>query len=256
MLRLSVVAGALRRIATRGRAMHESLSQELARTLKETPPSGTVTMNYLLARTEGRGLYLLMILLCVPFVPLISPPGLSTLLGGMVLVLALCLAAGMKPRLPRFIGEHALPADLRQNLAEFLTQPRVAAPKQHPGGFKQRLIHWGVGFLRFIERWSRPRRTAWMDWRLARSGNALLIALMALLLALPLPSVPFFPTNGLPAYAIILIAAAMMEGDGVLIWFGYAAALVTIAFFASFTHTVVDVVNAVYQFVQHLLAGQ
>ena len=80
--------------------MHEPLSQELARILKEVPPTGDVTMNYLLARTEGRGLYLLMILLCLPFVPLVSPPGLSSLLGGIVFVLSLFLAVGAKPQLP------------------------------------------------------------------------------------------------------------------------------------------------------------
>ena len=73
--------------------------------------------------------------------------------------------------------------------------------------------------------------------------RALLIALLAFLLALPLPSAPFFPTNGLPAYAIILLAAAMMEDDGVLVWFGYALALATIVFFASIGGTIVKVVE-------------
>lgn len=235
--------------------MHEPLSQELARILKETPATGDVTMNYLLARTEGRGLYLLMILLCVPFVPLISPPGLSGLLGGIVFVLSLYLAAGVKPQLPRFIGARPLPSDLRQNLTILLADPRALDTKTHPTTFKQRLLRWGVKFLRFIERWSRPRRTRWMNWRLARSSNALLIALMAFLLALPLPSAPFFPTNGLPAYAIIIIAASMLEEDGVLIFFGYAMALATVVFFASIAGTVVGVWSSAYQLVHDFFAG-
>jgi hypothetical protein len=221
---------------------HEPLSQELARVLRETPAHG-VTMNYLLERTNGRGLYLLMILLCLPFVPLVSPPGLSGLLGGIVMILSLGLAVRMRPRLPAFIGERPLPPDLRQHLLDFLAAPRGRGPQERPTNFKERLLRWGVAFLRFIERWSRPRRTAWMQWRVTRSGNALLIALLAFLLALPLPSAPFFPTNGLPAYAIILLAAAMMEDDGVLVWFGYTLALATIVFFASIGGTIVKVLE-------------
>jgi hypothetical protein len=228
----------------------------LAQILKEAPPAGGVTVNYLLAATEGRGLYLVMILLCVPFVPLISPPGLSSLLGGIIFVLSLFLAVGARPRLPRFVGERPLPADLRHNLLNFLAEPKADAPPSRPAGLRQRLVRWSVKLLRFIERWSRPRRTRWMNWRLARSANALLIALMALLLALPLPSAPFFPTNGLPAYAIILIAAAMMEEDGVLIWVGYAIALATIVFFASSAHFLTDAVNATFQFLHNRFVGK
>ncbi len=217
--------------------MNESLSQRLARLLEEAPESGVVTMNYLLARTEGRGLFLLMILLCLPFAPLISPPGLSALLGGIIFLLSLSLVLGAHPRLPRCIGARPLPPDLRRSLMEFLAESRGTQAQLAPTCFRQRLLRWGVKFLRFIECWSRPRGTPWMKWRAARVFNALLIALMALLLALPLPSAPFFPTNGLPAYAIILLAAAMMEQDGVLIWVGYAFALATVFFFVSIAGT-------------------
>ena len=62
--------------------------------------------------------------------------------------------------------------------------------------------------------------------------NAGLIALMALLLALPIP-LPF--SNPLPASAVILLAASMMEEDGVLIWFGYGLAAGSVSFFAFFS---------------------
>ena len=225
--------------STEFNASHEPLSQKLAHILKETPPPGGMTMNHLLARTEGRGFHLLMILLCLPFAPLLSPPGLSTLLGGIVLLMSLALAVGATPVLPRFIGARPLPPELHTILLELLSSGGdTTAPAR---GLKFLLLRLGVQFLRFVERWSRPRKTRWMTWRLARSVNALLLALMAFLLALPLPSAPFFPTNGLPAYAIILLAAAMMEEDGVLIWFGYSAALVTVVFFASITSTIIDV---------------
>jgi hypothetical protein len=220
-------------------AAHEPLSQRLARILKETPPSGGVTMNFLLTRTDGRGFYLLMILLCLPFAPLLSPPGLSALLGGIVFLMSMALAFGAQPKLPRFIGARALPPELHRSLLELLA-PASDTPAR-PRGLRFALLSLGVKFLRFVERWSRPRKTRWMSWRLARTVNALLIALMAFLLALPLPSAPFFPTNGMPAYAVILLAAAVMEEDGVLIWFAYGMALATVVFFVSIAGTIVEV---------------
>lgn len=231
--------------------MHEPLSLRLAQILKETPTSGGVTMNYLLARTEGRGLYLLFILLCLPFVPLVSPPGLSSLLGGIVLLLSLSVAIGARPQLPRCVGERPLPPAWAEQLRELLEPASAALPRPRARGFRQHLVSGGVKFLRFIERWCRPRRTAWLGWRVARIGNALLIALMAALLALPLPSAPVFPTNGLPAYAIILLAAAVMEEDGVLIWFGYAVSLATIAFFASIAGVIAHFFEATWTWLLH-----
>jgi hypothetical protein len=48
---------------------------------------------------------------------------------------------------------------------------------------------------------------------------------------LPLPSPPFFFTNTIPGYAIILLSASIMEQDGYLIWIGYAAAAANVVFF-------------------------
>jgi hypothetical protein len=86
----------------------------------------------------------------------------------------------------------------------------------------------GVRLLRWVEHWVKPRRSEWMEWRAIRCLNALVIAWLAFLLALPLP-IP--ATNVLPAQAIVILTASMMEEDGRLIWFGYFHALVTTAYF-------------------------
>lgn len=209
---------------------HLPLSERLAALLVESPASEALTVNRLMERTEGRGLYLVMVLLCVPFVIPVSPPGLSTVLGSIVALLSLGLAVGARPRLPGFIGERPLPPGLRRKLL---------------GG--------GVKFLRFIERWVRPRRTTWLAWRAARCANALLIAFMAFLLALPLPAPPFFFTNTLPGYAIILLAVSMMEEDGILIWCGYAAALVTTVFFGVITGAIWEILSQHSDTIRHWL---
>ena len=175
---------------------------------KKGDDHGAVTFNQLLAGSEGRGLFLVIILLCLPFITPITIPGVSTVLGPIIGLLAWRLALGRPPHLPAKFGARAV-----------------------PDSFRKILLGGGVKFLRFIERGVKPRRTFWMRWRVTRLGNALLLVFMAFLMALPLP--PFPPlTNTLPSYAIILVAASMMEEDGVMIWPGYAVAAGTVVYFA------------------------
>lgn len=189
--------------------MHEPLSQSLTRILERGGAEGVLTANQLIERTEGRGFYFLFIILSLPFVAWVSLPGMSTLLGPMIALLAFRLALGKKPRLPAFLGDRKLPPKLKQNI-----------------------LSGGLKFCRFLEKGVRPRRTTWMTWGVARLLHALLVVFMALLLALPLPSPPFLGSNAVPSYAIILLAVSMMEEDGVMIWFGYLASLVAVAYFA------------------------
>ncbi len=188
--------------------MHEPLSQSLARILAESEATGPLTANQLIERTHGRGMYLVLILLSLPFIAWVSVPGMSTVLGPMIGLLGVRLALGKSARLPAKFGDRELPPKLRK---------AIAGP--------------GLKFFRFLEKGVRPRRTAWLNWRIARFAHALLIVAMAGLLALPLPSPPFFGSNALPCYAIILLALSMMEEDGVMIWFAYAAALIAAGYF-------------------------
>src|SRR5436309_3857772 len=154
--------------------MHEPLSQKLAQIVQANSNPDGITLNQLLECTEGRGLYLVIILLALPFIVPVSIPGLSTALGSAVAVLSLRLAFGRTPRLPRFMGERRLsPA------------------------FQARMVGGSVRFLQLVEKLVRPRRTRWMGTRAARFGNALLMAFMGFLLALPFPPVPPL-TNTLP----------------------------------------------------------
>ncbi|MHB8520111.1 MAG: exopolysaccharide biosynthesis protein [Limisphaerales bacterium] len=193
---------------------HPPLSQGLADVLKAGSEDGHLTVNELLARTGGRGLYLVLIILSLPFITPVSIPGLSNLLGLVIVVLSVRLALGMPPGLPRFIGARHLPH-------------RVL----------EKLVKGSVRLLRFVEWGIKPRGSEWMTWRAARFGNAWLLAVLGLLLALPIP--PVVPlSNTLPSYAIILIAASMMEEDGLMIWLGYAMAAATLGYLWFVAHAV------------------
>jgi hypothetical protein len=190
--------------------MHEPLSQRLAYILKAHSAAGSrATLNGLIESTEGRGVYLVIILLALPFIVPISLPGVSTVMGVIIGFLGVRLALGLPPRLPKWLGERPLPPHL-----------------------EQRILGGSVKFLRFVEKLVKPRRTAWMATRPARLVNILMMIVMAALLSLPFPGIPPF-TNSLPAYVIILLAASMMEEDGVLIWFAYASGIGALVYLGS-----------------------
>ena len=206
---------------------HAPLSQKLAETLAAHGGGDGVTLNELLEKTEGRGFYLVVILLALPFIVPVSIPGVSTVLGLSITVLAVRLAFGHEPRLPRFLGERRLSPAFQQNVL---------------GG--------SIRFLKGVEKLVRPRRTRWMATRPARMGNALLLALLGLLLAAPFPPLPPL-TNALPCYSIILLAASMMEEDGVTIWIAYAVSLGTIIYLVAIVEVLERVIVHAYLALRH-----
>jgi len=211
-------------------AVHEPLSQSLTRILEGKTTEAGLTPNQLLERTDGRGIYFVFIILSLPFVAWVSLPGMSTVLGAIIALLALRLVRGKSPRLTSRLGDHNL------------------SPK-----FKKIVLGGGLKFCRLLEKVSRPRKTKWLAWRLARTFHALLILVMALLLMLPLPSPPFLGSNTLPSYAIILLALAIMEEDGVMIWFAYLASIVSVAYFGFFGGLITTYIAKWFHALMHML---
>jgi hypothetical protein len=208
--------------------MHEPLSQKLTQIIEANSTAEGVTLNQLLERTEGRGFYLVVILLALPFVVPVAIPGISTVLGLGIAFLGLRMAMGQTPRLPKFIGNRKLRPE-----------------------FQKKILSGSVKFLQFVEKLVKPRRDPWMTTRPARFANAMLLVVMALFLSLPFPSPPFFFTNSLPCYAIILLAASMMEEDGTTIWIAYAAALGTVIYLVAIIGVLEHVIARAYHLLQH-----
>lgn len=213
------------------RASHVPLSVRLGALLEDGSATGRMSLNALLRRTEGRGIYLVMMFACLPFVVPVSVPGLSTVMGLIVGVLSVRLALGKPPALPRFLGEREL-------------KPKTV----------QRILKASVRFLRFLEKLVRPRRTRWLGWPSAMFFNGAVMAFMAGILALPFPPIVLF-TNSLPSYAIILIAVSVMEEDGVTIWLGYLAVAATLIYFGLMGGVLVPHVVEWIRQVLHALGG-
>lgn len=175
---------------------------EKLRLLVAEEGEGSLTLNRLLERTGAGGYDLLVILLALPFTTPVPLPGLSTLLGAVILFLAGRAVLGLPLWLPLFLGGKTIPADRQQ-----------------------RILGTSLQLLKLLEKLAKPRYCSWVRSRGSILVHHLIIALLASLLLLPLP-IPF--SNTLPAYGIILITASMLESDGILIWLGDLVALFAI----------------------------
>lgn len=187
--------------------------EELRRRFAETP----ATLGEVIALLGGRAYTMLMIVLALPFAPPASVPGSSTPLGLIVAAVALQLAWGRLPWLPRRVLGWRLPP-----------------------AFFTKLIPLTARTVRGLERVLHPRWPVWTETPGARSMHLLTIVAAALLLALPL-LIPF--TNTLPGWAILLLACGLLERDGLFILVGYVVFVASAAYFALIAVTGVEAIR-------------
>jgi len=183
------------------------LSQTLDKLLDGLPEGETVSVNWMISNTGGRSIYLVFIWLGLPFVVPVSVPGTSVVAGLIMMVMCWSLLSGRAGQLPAFIGDRSFPINR-----------------------ESKIYRGSMGFLKWMEKWIKPRKSEWIKWQAVSSFNILLLGFLAFLLVCPVPGViPF--TNALPSYAIIAVAAGVMEKDGVCLFYGYILAIGTSVYF-------------------------
>ena len=180
------------------------LSVELAR-LCDQAAERAVTLREVIYTLQGRAYLLLVLLLALPFITPLPLPGLSTPFGLAILLIAARLSLGQKPWLPMKLQRKELPA-----------------------GFLRKLFAVAERALRFLEKFLRPRLTFVTDTPLLAQLHAVLMLVAALALLLPLP-IPF--TNSFPAWTILLLAAGLLERDGLFILAGYVVFAAGVLYF-------------------------
>ncbi|HVU25565.1 MAG TPA: exopolysaccharide biosynthesis protein [Opitutus sp.] len=180
------------------------LSLELAE-LAARVSGGPVTLRAVLEALRGRAYELLMILFVLPFAAPVAVPGTSTPFGLAIAGIAVQLAAGRLPWLPRWVLDARL-----------------------PGGFFAKVMVAARGVVKFLEKFLRARGPALTASRRIVGVHLAAIVVAALVLALPLP-IPF--TNTLPGWAILLLALGLMERDGLFILAGHTALALSVAYF-------------------------
>lgn len=171
------------------RPLPEEVKPLSAVLLDELTEDQAVTLGELRDRLARRGFGLLMILLALPTLIPVLPPGSAAAVGLLYILLSLQMLFGKdEPWLPKRMSRYRLSARV-------ITALRTR----------------GIPFLRRIERFSRPRPLL-LDERILSRGVALVVLVLGIVLLSPLPFL-----NTLPALAVLLMGIGLLNRDGVFI---------------------------------------
>lgn len=180
------------------------LSEQLE-DLRKTFEGRSATLHEVVFALQGRAYTLLMIVFALPFILPVSIPGSSILLGVIIAAIALQLAFGRLPWLPRRVLHWQL-----------------------PNGFFCKVIPVTARVVRKLEKVLHPRWPAWTASASMRGIHLMTIVASGIILALPI-FVPF--TNVFPGWTVLLLACGLLERDGIFLLCGYLAFLATLVFF-------------------------
>lgn len=166
-----------------------------------------VSLGKILHVLAGRGQAVLLILFSLPFCQPIQIPGFSTPFGILLCFIGLRIAFGHKVWLPKTILERQISFKTLKKISEIAVKI--------------------TNKLRFLI----STRLTWLVTNpFLHLIHGLMIALLGVLLALP---IPFPMTNFFTAYPILAFGLAFLEDDGVMIIIAYALSLICLLFFAS-----------------------
>ena len=199
------------------------LSEELA-DLRARAGERAITLREVIQTLGGRAYLLLVLLLAIPFITPVPLPGLSTPFGLAIALIAFRLSLGQRPLLSKNLQRKELPV-----------------------GFIGKVFGFSEKLLRFFEKFLRPRLTFFTDTPLLVQLHAVLMLLAALALLLPLP-IPF--SNSFPAWAILLLAAGLLERDGLFILAGYVVFTGGVFFFIFLGEAAVSLVQALIEWLR------
>lgn len=183
----------------------KDFKQDLAILLEKSKKQQTISIGDILETFSGKGRMLLLIFLSLPFCQPLQIPGLSIPFGLLIAFIGFRTGFGKRLWLPKRILLKRISSATIQKLS---TRCLKLMNKMTP------LIH--------------PRLKWLCTHKMMPIANGLLISLLGIFLALPLP-IPL--TNLSAGWAILLISIGLLEEDGLFILSGYFISLITIMFF-------------------------
>ncbi len=166
--------------------------------LLEEAGARPVHMGELVDQAAERGFGMIMVILGLPMLIPVLPPGSSTVVGSIYALFALQMLSGA--------AVPWVPARVRKIV---LSEGAVAMLRRR-----------GIPLLRSAERMSRPRGV-WTGSRLVYRVAAVMVLLMGLVLLSPLPFM-----NVLPTVVVMLIGLGMLNRDAVFMLAGLAVGTV------------------------------
>ncbi len=167
-----------------------------------------ITLRDLMAMIGEQGLLLLCALLSLPFLFPVSIPGVSTVFGAGIVLIAIAITINRLPWLPDFI------ADREMETAKLVP-----------------VLNRGITFMRKIDRFLKPRLPFLTEGAVANRLNGLMLTFAGLLLMLPLSFIPF--SNTLPGVSILLLSTGVCQRDGLLVAGGYMMNVLTVIYFTA-----------------------
>jgi hypothetical protein len=169
--------------------------QEMEKLLED----GTVTLGEIAEKLRSKGMVFLTLVCVLPFMQPIPIPGLSTVLGFVIILQGIGLAVTGRPLLTKRMRSISLPAE---KVATFVRGAHKVFP-------------W-IGWL------VRPRGQAWVHHRGTHFVAGVVLIFLSLFLSLPLP-IP--SSNLLPAIGIFFICLGLLEDDFLLVVLGVGYAV-------------------------------
>lgn len=203
----------------------DSLGEKLQLVINKLPPEG-VTVAEIRDLVGKDSLLLLTIFLTLIFMVPVSIPGVSTVFGTVILLIAISRLFNRNLWLPNSFEKRIVSTD----------------------SLRAALIRALIWFHR-LERVSRPHRLKKLTmgrWTEILSSGVMIVA--AVLLMVPFGFIPF--SNTLPAVALLFLAIGLLQRDGACILLGYLFNAVTIIYFAGL---VTGGSMAVHEGVQYIL---
>ncbi len=184
---------------------NRNLKEDLDILLKVSQKHPTISIGEILKILSSKGRVLILIFLSLPFCQPLQIPGLSIPFG---LVIA-------------FIG-------FRMAFGKRIWLPKNVLLKTVPSATIQKIAQNSLKILTKMKHWIHPRFRWINKHRPVHVCNGLLIVLLGIFLALPLP-IPL--TNLLAGWAILLLSIGLLEEDGAFLLASYLVTFITIVFF-------------------------
>jgi len=182
---------------------------ERLKALMASLPEGDTSVGNVVDTLGMHGLLLLTIMLTLVFLIPVSIPGVSTVFGAVILLIALARLTGRPLWLPTFVSKRPVAA---QKLRDALALSLV----------------WVQRFERISRHGRLPRL---VNSRATQITANLGLILGAVLLMAPLGMVPF--SNTLPALGLMGLSIGLLQQDGVMVLLGHLANLLSIIYFAA-----------------------
>lgn len=165
----------------------------------------TITLQELLERSGRQGMLLICALSTLPFLIPVSIPGVSTVFGAAIVLLASALFLNRLPWLPQRILHKPLDA-------------RKLVP----------VLRKGVAVVGKMDRWVKERWLGLTSSTMLRL-NCAAVVFGGLLLMAPLGPIPF--SNTAPAVGILLLTVGLLQRDGLFVLLGYLGLVLTVVYF-------------------------